>query len=146
MRFGTDSVSRDEVRDALELCLVLGTGLVVHMAKVRKQQFVALQLRHDVEQDTFSVCFVVGVDVDIEPVTSRTHFLTVVAQRVDYLLPRDDPAKANRRLRGLAICDPGGLLYRSGNQVVKVLVERLMKARWSEVEILSELERGEEEE
>ena len=81
-----------------------------------------------------------------EQVTSRTHFLTVVAQRVDYLLPRDDPAKANRRLRGLSLCDPGGLLYRSGNQVVKVLVERLMKARWSEVEILSELERGEEEE
>ena len=86
---------------ALELRLVLCSRLVVQMPEVADEKFVGLELRDNVEEDTFGIRFVVGINVDVEPLAPVAHVLTVMAQRVDNLLARDEPGEADLGDRGL---------------------------------------------
>lgn len=109
------------------------------MSEVRDKQLVAMQLCHDVEENTLSVGLVVGVDVYIEPLPPSAHVLTCIAQRVDHLFLRDDPRKTDlrdRSLGGFAVCDPGGILKLPRYECLKVVVKGLMEGRGSESEEL----------
>jgi hypothetical protein len=112
------------------------------MPVVRDEQVVGLEFRNDVEEDGFGVRLIVGINVDIEPLTPVAHVLTVMSQRVDHLFARDDPGKAelgDAGPRGFAICDPGGLLQRTGHEQLKVFVELFVERRWPEIEELCEV-------
>jgi hypothetical protein len=123
--------------------LILSARPVIDMPEVGDQEFVALQLCHDVEEDTLRVSLIVRVDVQVEAVTPCTHVLTCVTQRVDNLFPGDGPGDADlgdTGLRGLTICDPGGLLRLSDDQFLEVVIEGLVEWRGAVSEIFGEEE------
>jgi hypothetical protein len=109
------------------------------MPQVGDQEFVALQLCHDVEENTLRVSLIVRVDVQVEAVTPCTHVLTCVTQRVDNLFPSDADL-GNTGLRGLTICDPGGLLRLSDDQFLEGVIEGLVEWRGAISEIFGEEE------
>src|SRR5262245_41981145 len=94
--------------------------LVIQMTEICDEKRVSLQLCYDVEKDALRVSFVVGADIDVEPITTGAHVLTIVSQRIDDLFPSD-------RVCTLAVCDPGGLLGTSGHEVLEVLVHELVE-------------------
>jgi hypothetical protein len=90
------------------------------MTEICDEKLVSLQLCYDVEKDTLRVSFVVGADIEVKPIATGAHVLTIVSHRIDDLFPSD-------RACTLAVCDPGGLLGTSGHEVLHELVERLVK-------------------
>ena len=130
-----------------ELGLVLRASGVVQMTEVSEEEIVGLEFRHNVEENTFGVRLVVAVDIDIEPLTPVAHVLTVVAQRVDHLFPRDEPNEPDLGEGGFAavtVCDPGGLLNDPGCEGLEVVIEFFMERRWAELKELCEVVSGEE--
>jgi hypothetical protein len=115
------------------------------MTKICDEKLVSLQLCHDVEKDALRVSFVVGVDVDVEPIAPGSHVLTVVSQRTDDLFPGDrsneiDPddgsACEGGSLCTVAVCDPGGLLGTPDHEVLEVLIHELVERSYLESEVL----------
>jgi hypothetical protein len=118
------------------------------MTKICDEKLVSLQLCHDVEKDALRVSFVVGVDVDVEPIAPGAHVLTVVSQRTDDLFPDDQPNETDPddgSICTVAVCDPGGLLGAPGHEVLEVLIYGLVERSWLEGELTGEIEGGEQE-
>ena len=118
------------------------------MSKVGDEQVVALQFRHNVEQNAFGIRFFLGVDVDVEPLTPMAHILTMVTQRVDDLFAGDQLGKGRSWHGGLCaftVCDPGGLLGSAHREGLEVAIEIVMEGCWSKGEVLREIVGREEE-
>jgi len=132
-------------RKCLSSCFV--RGWVIQMTKICDEKLVSLQLCHDVENDALRVSFVVGVDVDVEPIAPGAHVLTVVSQHTDDLFPGDHPNEPDDgSLCTVAVCDPGGLLGTPGHEVLEVLIHELVERSCLESEVLGEIDGGEQEE
>src|SRR5262245_66508101 len=115
------------------------------MTEICDQKLVSLQLCHDVEKDALRVSFVVGVDVDVEPIAPGAHVLTVVSQRADDLFPGGQLSGTDpddESLCTVAVCDPGGLLGTPGREVLEVLIHELVERSG----VLDEIEGGEQDE
>src|SRR5215470_16282950 len=119
------------------------------MTECSDEKLVSLQLSHDVEKDALRVSFVIGAELDAEPIAPGAHVLTVVSQRTDALFPGDQPNETtpdDRSFCSVAICDPGGLLGTPGHEVLEILIHELVERSWLESEVLGELEGSEHEE
>ena len=112
------------------------------MTEICDEKLVSLQLCHDVEKDALRVSFVIGGDLDLEPIAPGAHVLTVVSQRADDLFPGDQTELDHESLCTVAVCDPGGLLGTPGREVLEVLIHELVERS----EVLDEIEGGEQEE
>src|SRR5262245_29302492 len=108
------------------------------------EKLVSLQLCHDVEKDALRVSFVIGGDLDLEPIAPGACVLTVVSQRADDLFPGNQPN--DDALCMVAVCDPGGLLGTPGREVLEVLIHELVERSWLECELLDEIEGDDQEE
>jgi hypothetical protein len=113
-----------------------------NMTEICDEKLVSLQLCHDVEKDALRVSFVIGANLDLEPIAPGAHVLTVVSQRTDDLFPGEGTKLEHERLCTVAICDPGGLLGAPGREVLEVLIHKLVERS----EVLDELEGAEQEE
>jgi len=120
----------------------------MQMTEFGDEKLVGLQLSHDGEKDALRVSFVIGGDLDVEPIAPGAHVLTIVSQGTDALFPGHQANESyldDRSFCRVAICDPGGLLSPPGYEVLEILIHELVE-RSRESEVLGELEGGEHEE
>ena len=118
------------------------------MTEICDDKLVSLQFCHDVEKDALRVSFVVGTNVDVEPIAPGALVLTVVSQRIDALFSADQRKETDfgddEGLCRLAVCDPGGLLGTPDHDVLLFLIHELVERSW--LENAADLEGGEQEE
>lgn len=117
------------------------------MSVVGDQEFIALQLSHNAEENSLRVSLVVRVDIKLEAAAPAAHVLTCVTQRVDHLFPGNDPSDLGYTgFRGFTVCDPGGLLPLVGGEGLEIIIEGQTESCGSIRRILSDKVGGEEDE
>jgi hypothetical protein len=116
------------------------------MTETCDEKLVSLQFCHDVEKDALRVSFVVGTNVDVEPIAPGALVLTVVSQRIEDIFPADQQTETDldAGLCTLAVCDPGGLLGTPDHEVLEYLIHELVERSWLENGVTDESEGGEQ--